>query len=89
MSGYRKLGFEDAIPEVVSGHAPDGTPTRRAHVAIVPRAFARCLHTAPWPTTTEMVLEQFWDRAHDQLERRALPSSEKSDQGPLLRGHRQ
>ena len=44
MSGYRKLGFEDAIPEVVSGHAPDGTPTRRAHVAIVPLAFAGFPH---------------------------------------------
>ena len=44
MSGYRKLGFEDAIPEVVSGHAPDGTPTRRAHLAIAPLAFAGFPH---------------------------------------------
>lgn len=39
MSGYRKAGMEDAIPEVVSGHARDGKPTRLPHLAIVPTAF--------------------------------------------------
>lgn len=44
MSGYRKAGLQDAIPEVVSGHAPDGTPTRFPHLAIVPMAFAGFPH---------------------------------------------
>ena len=44
MSGYRKAGLQDAIPEVVSGHAPDGTPTRFPHLAIAPMAFAGFPH---------------------------------------------
>ena len=44
MSGYRKIGLEDAIPQVVSGHAPDGTPTRLPHLAIAPLAFAGFPH---------------------------------------------
>ena len=44
MSGYRKAGREDAIPEVVSGHTPSGAPTRLPHLAIVPLAFAGFPH---------------------------------------------
>ena len=44
MSGYRKTGLEHAIPEIVSGHAPDGTPTRLPHLAIMPMAFAGFPH---------------------------------------------
>ena len=44
MSGYRKAGLEDIIPEVVSGHALDGTPTRLPHLAIAPMAFAGFPH---------------------------------------------
>ena len=44
MSGYRKAGLEDAIPEVVSGHAPDGAPTRLPHLAVAPMAFAGFPH---------------------------------------------
>ena len=44
MSGYRKAGLEDAIPEVVSGHTPDGAPTRLPHLAIAPLAFAGSRH---------------------------------------------
>ena len=40
MSGYRKAGLEQAIPEVVSGHDPDAAPTRMPHLAIAPMAFA-------------------------------------------------
>lgn len=40
LSGYRRLGFENEIPEVVSGHAPDGAPTDLPHLAVVPLAFA-------------------------------------------------
>ncbi len=45
MSGYRrKTGSRDAIPEIVSGHAADGTPTRLPHIAIAPMAFAGFPH---------------------------------------------
>jgi CRISPR-associated protein Csb2 len=40
LSGYRQIGLEDKIPQVVSGHASDGTPTRAPHLAIIPLAFA-------------------------------------------------
>ena len=40
MSGYRKTGKKGAIPEIVSGHAPNGTPTRLSHLAIAPMTFA-------------------------------------------------
>lgn len=44
MSGYRGIGMADEIPEVVSGHTPDGQPTRAPHLAIVPLAFAGYPH---------------------------------------------
>ena len=44
MSGYRSNGKGDAIPEIVSGHTPDGTPTRSPHLAIVPMPFAGFAH---------------------------------------------
>lgn len=44
LSGYKRIGLEDRIPEVVSGHAADGTPTRRPHLAIVPLPFAGFPH---------------------------------------------
>ena len=40
MSGYRRAKMGDAIPEIVSGHTADGSPTRMPHLAIVPLAFA-------------------------------------------------
>ena len=39
MSGYRRAGLGDEIPELVSGHAPDRTPARNPHLAIAPLAF--------------------------------------------------
>ena len=44
MSGYRRADMGDAIPEIVSGHADDGSPTRLPHLAIVPLAFAGYPH---------------------------------------------
>jgi CRISPR-associated protein Csb2 len=44
LSGYRQIGLGEKIPEVVSGHAPDGNPTRAPHAAIVPLAFAGFPH---------------------------------------------
>lgn len=40
LSGYRQIGCGDDIPEVISGHSADGTPTRAPHLAIVPLPFA-------------------------------------------------
>ena len=40
LSGYQRIGFENEIPEVVSGHAADGAPTCAAHLAFIPLAFA-------------------------------------------------
>ncbi len=39
MAGYRRAGLGGNIPEIVSGHALDGTPARRPHVSIAPMAF--------------------------------------------------
>ena len=44
MSGYRRIGRADRIPETISGHTPKGAPTRVPHVAIVPMAFAGFPH---------------------------------------------
>lgn len=44
LSGYERIGLGDRIPEIVSGHAPDGAPTRAPHLAIVPLAFAGFPH---------------------------------------------
>ena len=44
MSGYRKAGRQNAIPEIVSGHAPDGAPSRIPHLSIAPMAFAGFSH---------------------------------------------
>ena len=40
MSGYGK----NAIPEVISGHAPDGKPTLLPHLAVVPMTFTGFPH---------------------------------------------
>jgi CRISPR-associated protein Csb2 len=39
MSGYKRIGSEEAIPTVVSGHVADGTPSVEPHLAIAPLAF--------------------------------------------------
>ena len=44
MSGYRSSGRGHEIPEIVSGHTQDGTPTRSPHLAIVPMPFAGFAH---------------------------------------------
>lgn len=44
MSGYRKAGRGDLIPEEISGHTSEGAPTRHPHLAIVPMAFAGFPH---------------------------------------------
>ena len=44
MSGYRRADMRDAIPEIVSGHTADRSPTRRPHLAVVPLAFAGYPH---------------------------------------------
>lgn len=44
MAGYRRAGWGDKIPEIVSGHGPDGTPTRHPHLSIAPMAFVGSPH---------------------------------------------
>ena len=44
MSGYGRAEIGDAIPEIVSGHTADRSPTRLPHLAIVPLAFAGLPH---------------------------------------------
>ena len=44
MAGYRRAGLGDDIPEIVSGHALDGAPTRRPHVSIAPMAYVDSPH---------------------------------------------
>lgn len=44
MAGYGRAGAGADIPEIVSGHALDGTPTRRAHLSIAPMAFVASTH---------------------------------------------
>jgi len=39
LSGYERIGLADRIPEIVSGHAPDGAPSKAPHMAIVPLPF--------------------------------------------------
>lgn len=44
MAGYAKSGRSDEIPEVISGHSPDGAPSRHPHLAIVPMPFVGSGH---------------------------------------------
>ena len=44
MAGYGRSGRGDTIPESVSGHNPDGTPTQHSHLSIVPMAFVGSPH---------------------------------------------
>lgn len=44
LAGYRRIGLEERIPEIVSGHANDGSPSREPHLAIIPLAFVGFPH---------------------------------------------
>jgi CRISPR-associated protein Csb2 len=39
LSGYQRIGLEDRIPEVISGHATDGTSTHSPHLAVIALPF--------------------------------------------------
>lgn len=39
LAGYGRIGPGKAIPEIVSGHSPDGKPSRAPHLAVVPLTF--------------------------------------------------
>ena len=39
LDGYGRIGPGKAIPEIVSGHSPDGKPSRAPHLAVVPLTF--------------------------------------------------
>jgi CRISPR-associated protein Csb2 len=40
LSGYQRIGLGARVPEVISGHGPDGGPARVPHLAIVALPFA-------------------------------------------------
>jgi CRISPR-associated protein Csb2 len=44
LSGYQAIGLGDEIPEVLSGHAADRSPTRAPHLAIIPLPFVGFPH---------------------------------------------
>ncbi|QSR88747.1 type I-U CRISPR-associated protein Cas5/Cas6 [Methylacidiphilum caldifontis] len=39
LSGYRRIGLGQSIPELISGHDASGRPTRLHHLAIIPLPF--------------------------------------------------
>ena len=93
LSGYRKNCRDKSIPEVVSGHTPDGSPTREHHLAIVPLPFVgfpyadgHVMGFALVPPHDNPILEDEDFRAalrllsplDEELERRVLTISTKS-----------
>jgi CRISPR-associated protein Csb2 len=44
MAGYEQVGLGEAIPAMVSGHAPDGAPLRQPHLGFAPMAFVGFPH---------------------------------------------
>ena len=44
MAGYQRSGWGSSIPEIVSGHASNGAPTRLPHLAVVPMSFTGSSH---------------------------------------------
>jgi CRISPR-associated protein Csb2 len=44
MAGYRSTGQEKVIPQWVSGHEADGSPSKQPHLAAVPLAFVGFEH---------------------------------------------
>ncbi len=44
LSGYRRVGLEDRIPEEVSGHTVEGRPSQTPHLAIIALPFAGFPH---------------------------------------------
>ncbi len=79
LSGYQRIGLGGRIPEIVSGHVPDGAPTRAPHLAIMPLVFAgfpyadgRVMGFALVPPGNSAILE-------DENFRRALREIATSD----------
>ena len=44
LAGYGRIDPGKPIPEIVSGHSPDGKPSRAAHLAVVPLTFTGFPH---------------------------------------------
>lgn len=44
LSAYKRLGLENSIPEIVSGHGASGEPSYSPHLAIIPLPFAGFPH---------------------------------------------
>jgi CRISPR-associated protein Csb2 len=72
LSGYRRIGLEQAIPEVISGHALDGSPSRTPHLAIVPLAFSGFPHADGHVMGFALIPPRTNDIFKDEAFRRAL-----------------
>jgi CRISPR-associated protein Csb2 len=72
LSGYRRIGLEREIPEVVSGHSSDGSPTRTPHLAIVPLAFSGFPHADGHVMGFALVPPQSNKLFDDEVFRKAL-----------------
>jgi len=72
LSGYRRVGLEREIPEIVSGHSSDGRPTRQTHLAIVPLTFSGFPYADGHLMGFALVPPQDADLLKDENFRRAL-----------------
>src|SRR5690606_8124757 len=72
LSGYQRAGMGDRVPEVVSGHAPDGKPTRELHIAVLPLPFAGYPHADGHVMGFALVPPRGSDILQDDGFRRAL-----------------
>ena len=77
MSGYKRADLGEAIPEVVSGHGPDGQRTGKNHLSIVPMPFAGTAYATGRvfgfglvaPPGTRLVDIPYWADAWKQIAR--------------------
>lgn len=72
LSGYRRIGLQDGVPEIVSGHTKDGRPSREPHVAVVPMPFAGFPHADGHVVGFALVPPRPGRILHDADFRRAL-----------------
>ena len=79
LSGYRRIGLGDRIPETVSGHRPDDTPSRSPHIAVVPLSFTGFPHADGHALGFAVVPPRNGDPLDDADFRRALRAIAPAD----------
>jgi len=72
LSGYRQIGCGDQIPEVVSGHTIEESPSQQPHLAIVPLLFAGFPHADGHVMAFALVPPRSQTILEDDTFRRAL-----------------